>query len=102
MTFINWSESEEILGLLAEYIADERSKTFDDWMRRQLLDDLLRDVSALAEGEHTLRPKDVITRLRKIERSSRDELVGDPVHDHLVACIQELERIDYTADGSRS
>ncbi len=93
MTFINWSDSEEMLGLLSEYIADERSGSFDDSMRRRLLDRLLRDVSELAETEHTLPPKEVITRLRKIERS-HDELIGDPVHDHLVACIEELERIN--------
>ncbi len=92
MTFINWSDSEEMLGLLSEYIADERSRSFDDSMRRRLLDQLLRDVSELAETEHALPSKDVIARLRKIERS-HDELIGDPVHDHLVACIEELERI---------
>jgi hypothetical protein len=97
MTFINWSDSEEMLGLLAEYIADERSQSFDDSMRLSLLDQLLRDVSELAESGHTLPSKDVITRLRKIERS-QNELIGDPVHDHLVACIEELERINYTAE----
>jgi hypothetical protein len=97
MTFINWSDSEEMLGLLAEYIADERGQSFDDSMRRRLLDQLHRDVSELAETEHTLPPKDVITRLRRIERSE-DELIGDPVHDHLLACIEELERINYMAE----
>jgi 2-phospho-L-lactate guanylyltransferase (CobY/MobA/RfbA family) len=93
MTFINWSSSEEMLGLLSEYIADERSESFDDSTRRRLLDQLLSDVSELAETEHRLTSNDVVTRLRKIERS-QDELIGDPVHDHLVACIEELERIN--------
>jgi hypothetical protein len=93
MTFINWSSSEEMLGLLSVYIADEQSESFDDSPRRRLLDQLLSDVSELAETEHRLTSNDVVTRLREIERS-QDELIGDPVHDHLVACIEELERIN--------
>lgn len=86
-----------MLVLLAEYIADERGQSFDDSMRRRLLDQLHRDVSELAETEHTLPPQEVMTRLRMIERSEED-LIGDPVHDHLVACIEELERINYVAE----
>ena len=86
-----------MLGLLSEYIADERSASVDDSMRRRLLDQLLSDVSELAGTEDSLPPEDLITRLREIERS-QDELIGDPVHDHLLACIEELERINSTAE----
>ena len=82
-----------MLGLLTEYVADERRGTIDDSKRRRLLDQLLGDVSELGETEHTLPSKQMAARLRTIERS-HDELIGDPVHDHLVACIEELERID--------
>jgi hypothetical protein len=92
MTFIDWSDSEEMLGLLAEYVADERNDSHDP-AREGFLAELSTELAALAREFDTLSSDEVIDRLRAIHRSQSEDFLGDPVLVHVEACIEEMERI---------
>jgi hypothetical protein len=91
MTFINWSDSEEMLGLLCEYVADEKSDSNDDPVRGRFLAKLSAELADLADG--VMPADEVIERLRVIHASQTDDFAGDPVLTHVQDCIEELERI---------
>ena len=96
MTFIDWSDSEEMLGLLSEYVADERNDTLHDPVREGFLTELSTELTELACEFDVLSPDAVIDRLRAIHSSKAEDFedfLGDPVLDHVEACIEELERI---------
>ena len=93
MTFINWSDSEEMLGLLCEYVADEKSDSQNDHVRVRFLAELSADLADLAERAPGIPADEAIERLRVIHASRADDLAGDPVLTHVEACIEELERI---------
>src|SRR5437763_1668295 len=94
MAFINWSDPEEMLGLLSEYVADERSESDGDPARRVFLADLLEQLAGLTDNLETLSGDDVIGGLREICDSRDADFFGDPVIAHFEACIEELQRID--------
>ncbi len=91
MTFIDWSDSEEMVGLLIEYIADERSGSPDP-KRRHFLNDLLKDLSALNEQSAHASTK-ALEQLRSIYQSIDPEFQQDDVTSHIKDCIEELERL---------
>jgi hypothetical protein len=93
MTFIDWSDSEEMLGLLSEYVADERNDSLHDPAREGFLTELSTELAELARAFDALSPDIVIDRLRAIRRSQAEDFLGDPVLAHVEACIEELERI---------
>ena len=93
MTFIDWSDPEEMFGLLIEYIADERSET-EVLKRRRFLSHLLGSLSDLQEHFGTLAPAKRIESLRQLHRTVDQEFENDPVVEHLEACAEELERIN--------
>jgi hypothetical protein len=93
MTFIDWSDSEEMLGLLSEYVADERNDSLHDPAREGFLTELSTELAELAREFDALSPDTVIDRLRAIHRSQAAEFLEDPVLAHVEACIEELERI---------
>lgn len=93
MTFIDWSDSEEMLGLLSEYVADERNDALHDPVREGFLTALSAELTELARELDALSPDTVIDRLRAIHRSQAEDFLGDPVLVHVEACIEELERI---------
>ena len=84
MTFIDWSDSEEMIGLLIEYVADERSES--DGERRKFLSNLLVDLQCEQVN---------VGRLRNIYESIDAEFKNDDVVIHLHDCIQELERLNH-------
>jgi len=92
MTFINWSDPDEMVGLLLEYVADERGSS-PDGARERFLAALLAELQDLADmlGEAT--QADAIEKLRAIQRSQPAEFEGDEVLSHVTDCIEELERI---------
>ena len=96
MTFINWSDSMEMLGLLCEYIADEKSDSQGDLARVRFLDELSTELADLAERAPEMPAADVIERLRVMYASQSDDFAGDPVLAHVEACIEELERIAHS------
>lgn len=93
MTFINWADSEEMLGLLSEYVADERGEAHGDLPRAAFLTELSAALSDLVERAEDLPAAAVIEQLRAIHRDHDVVFAGDPVLVHVKACIEELERI---------
>lgn len=93
MTFINWSDSEEMLGLLSEYVADERNDSADDDARETFLTELWTELAELTGGSDAMSPEELIDRLRAIHRLHAEDFPEDSVLIHVEACIEELERI---------
>ena len=92
MTFIDWSDPAEMLGLLVEYVVDERNDARNA-ARCAWLGDLAAELSGLAERYDAIPPEDLIARMREIFDTRPSEFEGDPVRTHLADCIAELERI---------
>jgi hypothetical protein len=84
MTFIDWSDSEEMIGLLIEYITDQRNESDVD--RRKFLSDLLKDL----ESEEVN-----VVRLQSIYESINPDFRSDDVVVHLHDCLEELKRIKH-------
>lgn len=93
MTLIDWSDSEEMLGLLLEYVADERIDAPRDSAREAFLTELSTELRELTHGLEAMSADEVIDRVRAIHRSHLEECAGDPVLVHVEACVEELERI---------
>jgi hypothetical protein len=92
MAFIDWTDPEEMVGLLVEYVADEASETREP-TRRAFLVRLKQQLQALRDVFQDLSPSEAINELRIIRQSIDDEFEADSVVEHLSACIEELERI---------
>ena len=97
MTFINWSDPEEMITLLAEYIGDELSQAGRDPSRTEFLTDLLDEVAALEDGFSTSSPGASIAALSALYEAQPREFRSDPVLVHVQDCIEELKRIDAEA-----
>ena len=93
MTFIDWSDAEEMLGLLVEYVSDERIASAGDVERSKFLDELTQELEVAADAASGASADDAIRRLRAIRDAQPKEFAGDEVLGHLAACIEELERI---------
>lgn len=93
MSFINWSDSHEMLGLLYEFVADERQESTDDPARMRFLTGVLEELGELIARIDETSDDESTARCRMILESSNDEFSGDPVLEHLHDCIEELERI---------
>lgn len=93
MAFIDWSDAEGMIGLLLEYIADEKIEAQGDPARVRFLAGLLqqlRQTSAELEG----RPlQAVVRRLKELHASVDREFEADVAVEHLGDCIEELERL---------
>ena len=93
MTFIDWSDPEEMLGLLSEYVSDARNEAEADPTRAASLGALLHDLTELIHQSDAMALEEVVAELRRIHGSHARELSGDPVLHHVEACLEELERI---------
>jgi hypothetical protein len=92
MSLIDWSDPDEMLGLLVEYVADEAAISHEDPERDGFLNQLSRELGALAvQGFATDR---IELSLREIIDSQPRDFANDPVMAHLEACIEELHRIE--------
>lgn len=86
MTFIDWSDSEDMIGLLTEYVTDEKKATRGDPKRKEFLSDLLAD---LTEQDVDLK------RLQTIYDSIDPEFKNDEVVIHVHDCIEELKKLNH-------
>jgi hypothetical protein len=94
MSFINWSDPEEMLGLLAEYVTDELLAEREDRHRTKFLQELSSALTSLASDASELSVRATIDRLRSICESQPSEFGIDAALVHIGDCIQELERIE--------
>lgn len=93
MSLINWSDSEEMLGLLSDYVSDARGEAKAGSAREAFLAELAIELHELTERVIAMSSEETIARLREICDSQRD-FADDPVLTHVAACIEELERIE--------
>ena len=91
MSYIDWSDPEEMFGLLVEYVSDERAGS--DAVRRRFLGSLLRRLLELQDRFHSLAAPEQLRALRSLCTSVSADDADDPVIEHLHACVEELERI---------
>lgn len=98
-TLIDWSDPDVMLGLLCEYVADERSDAQDDHERATFLAELSVELEGLAGRAPGMPADEVIGELRAIDAFQRDDFAHDPVLTHVAACIEELERIQSQRAG---
>jgi hypothetical protein len=89
MSLIDWSDPHEMLGLLIEYVDDERNGEDDDVDRAQFLDEIAHALARVGP--------DLAASLRRIHESRPREFAKDPVMRHIEDCIAELERIEKDA-----
>jgi len=100
MTFIDWSDSEEMLGLLCEYVADEKNDAHNDRLRFGFLAELSAELADLAVDAPGMPAGEAVERLRAMHTSRAGDFAGDPVLIHVEACIEELERIQSQSQES--
>jgi hypothetical protein len=93
MAYIDWSDSEDMFGLLLDYLYDARSDA-EDSGRRSFLSRLIADLEALQERFDALPGVEAVSRLREIHDSIDEEFAEDPVIEQLAACADELDRIN--------
>ena len=82
MSILDWSDPEEMVGLLAEYIRDELREELHDRERRAFLRALSAAIASLA-SQPDLLTTDTLTRLRNIYDSQPAGFAGDPVLVHV-------------------
>ena len=86
---IDWSDPEDLLGLLAEYVRDELQNEHRDRERADFLRDLSSAVQALASrADEPARQS--LDQLREIHDAQPAEFADDPVLVHVRDCIEEL------------
>ena len=90
MTFINWADPHEMLGLLSDYVADERLEAAEDPSRARFLTGVLDALGGFTEETSEA---DLAAMLGSILEGTDREFRHDPVLVHLEACIEELDRI---------
>ena len=92
MSLIDWSDPEEMLGLLVEYVDDEASAAGGDADRAGFLRRLGTDLARVAGGDCDDAAA-IAAELREIRDAQPSEFLGDHVIVHVDACIGELQRI---------
>jgi hypothetical protein len=92
MSLIDWSDPDEMLGLLIDYVADEAIASYDA-DRSDFLNQLSRELGVVAEQGFESADR-IELMLREIHDSQPSEFASDAVMAHIEACIDELHRID--------
>lgn len=92
MSLIDWSDPDEMLGLLVDYVADEANASHADRARARFLGALSKELGELAD-QASENVRQVAEALREFRTSQPEEFLSDPVIAHLDACIEELYRI---------
>ena len=91
MSLIDWSDPDEMVGLLLEYVADELTAE-NDVERSSFLRDLLTDLEGVAGVE--LPVGHLAEAMQEVRNAQPGEFMADPVITHIDACVEELHRID--------
>lgn len=94
MTFIDWSDSEGMFGLLLDFVGDERAECEEDPERQHFLSDLLAHLRTLEARLAEISASVVVQELRATYESVGPEFAGDPIMAHLQDCIEEVARVE--------
>lgn len=100
MSLIDWSDPDEMLGLLVEYVTDEALAESRDAGRAHFLRDLSGELETLA-GRDFDAVDQMADAIREIRASQPREFLEDAVIAHVDACIEELDRIGDGTQRSR-
>ena len=100
MSLIDWSDPDEMLGLLIEYIVDEARAEDDDADRADFLRSLSRDLEDLADREF-VGVDQFADAICEIRGSQPAEFLNDEVIVHVDACVEELRRISSQTTPAR-
>jgi hypothetical protein len=92
MAFVDFSDPEDMFGLLIEYVTDELSDA-EDSGRRKFLSALLESLAELQDEFAAIPLARKVESLRRLHRSVDAEFENDPVVQHLEDCAAELERV---------
>ncbi|MEO8379376.1 MAG: hypothetical protein ABI779_06910 [Acidobacteriota bacterium] len=92
MSAIDWTDPDEMLGLLIEYVADEAAASHGDADRARFLAQLSGDLSGLA-GQDFESVDELAHQLRDLHDEQPREFAADPVLSHVTDCVEELRRI---------
>jgi hypothetical protein len=96
MAFVDFSDPEDMLDLLIDYVTDERSETSDP-QRRRFLSGLLDSLAELQEQFSGMTAIQRVASLRELHRSLDAQFESDPVAQHLEDCAAELEHLSERA-----
>jgi len=99
MSLIDWSDPEEMLGLLIEYVADEAIGE-NDPDRASFLRELWRDLEDLSSREFAA-VAGIADAICEIRDTQPAEFLSDAVISHVDACVEELRRIGSHITGTR-
>lgn len=93
MSLIDWSDPEEMLGLLAEYVADAALAEDGDEERAEFLRGLSRELESLTR-EDFVAVAQMAEAVQEVRAGQPAEFLDDEVIAHVDACIEELRRIE--------
>jgi hypothetical protein len=86
MSLIDWSDPDEMLGLLVEFVRDEALAPDDDEERAEFLDHLAGELAAIGRRRlDAVEP--MAATLRELHQSLPREFMHDEVVTHLADCI---------------
>ena len=94
MTFIDWSDADGMIGMLVDFVADERAKCRNDPERLHFVEDVLAQLQAVEANVQEIHAEATIQSLEVLHGSADSRFSCDPVMLHLKDCIDELERVE--------
>lgn len=97
MSLIDWSDPDEMLGLLVEYVTDEALTEGEDAERADFLRGLSRELEHLARFDFAAADQ-IADAISEIRDGQAREFQNDVVIGHEDACIEELRRIGSQAN----
>ena len=98
MSLIDWSDPDEMLGLLVEYVADEKAEARGDAGRAEFLNQLWEELVRIAE-QNCDSAQQIALDLQSVLDDVPSDFADDPVMSHVEACIEELVRIGSSEPG---
>ena len=105
MSLIDWSDPEQMFGLLIDYVAAEHNQA-EEPIRRAFLWRLKSHLETLQDTFESSPLVEAVHALRGVRNSIPAEFEADVVVEHLSDCIEELERVQKSslmrAEGSVS
>jgi len=97
MSLIDWSDPDEMLGLLIEYVDDEAIAS-QDVARSNFLQELSSELAVVADLGFDSAAR-IEQTLREVHDAQPIEFAADEVMTHVEACIEELHRIGVAASN---